>query len=371
MTDSNNTPLISTMTWKDILESLTIDDVERFLYSLGVNYIRHEGADTLICPTICHNPIDEQGSMKLYWYQKNKTFHCYTECNENMSIFELYMKYCAINYGPITFMEAELYIKQFLSNIVFAPTAPTRKLSEGLLLKSSPEQRYVMELPEYSRSSLDCFVQHYYHPLWKKEGISDAAMDKFDIRFSISQNKIIIPHYDVDGRLIGIRGRALNEDELAAGCKYTPVKLGDKFYSHQLHFNLYGVWENKEAIKLMKTAVIFEGEKSVIKGYDAYGKYNNFVAACGFTINKYQINLLTYRLGVNNIVLAFDKEFERFGDADYHTYLKKMTDLCKKYKSQANISFIIDTKGLLNKKDSPIDKGVKVWEQLYENRIKV
>ena len=105
------------MTWKDILESLTIDDVERFLYSLGVNYIRHEGADTLICPTICHNPIDEQGSMKLYWYQKNKTFHCYTECNENMSIFELYMKYCAINYGPITFMEAELYIKQFLSNI--------------------------------------------------------------------------------------------------------------------------------------------------------------------------------------------------------------------------------------------------------------
>ena len=103
------------MTWKDILESLTIDDVERFLYSLGVNYIRHEGADTLICPTICHNPIDEQGSMKLYWYQKNKTFHCYTECNENMYIFELYMKYCAINYGPITFMEAELYIKQFLS----------------------------------------------------------------------------------------------------------------------------------------------------------------------------------------------------------------------------------------------------------------
>ena len=48
-----------------------------------------------------------------------------------------------------------------------------------------------------------------------------------------------------------------------------------------------------------------------------------------------------------------------------------MTDLCKKYKSQANMSFIIDTKGLLNKKDSPIDKGVKVWEQLYEDRIKV
>ena len=46
-------------------------------------------------------------------------------------------------------------------------------------------------------------------------------------------------------------------------------------------------------------------------------------------------------------------------------------NLCKKYKSQANMSFIIDTKGLLNKKDSPIDKGVKVWEQLYEDRIKV
>ena len=37
----------------------------------------------------------------------------------------------------------------------------------------------------------------------------------------------------------------------------------------------------------------------------------------------------------------------------------------------AGSGVIIDTKGLLNKKDSPIDKGVKVWEQLYEDRIKV
>ena len=35
--------------------------------------------------------------MKLYWYQNYKVFHCYTECNESMSIFELYMKYIFLN----------------------------------------------------------------------------------------------------------------------------------------------------------------------------------------------------------------------------------------------------------------------------------
>ena len=39
-------------------------------------------------------------------------------------------------------------------------------------------------------------------------------MDKYNIRFSPTQNKIIIPHYDINGRLVGIRGRALNIEEV-------------------------------------------------------------------------------------------------------------------------------------------------------------
>ena len=83
--------LLNSMGVKDVINSLTIDDVAQFLESLGVQVIKSESY--LICPTICHNPLEEAETMKLYWYQNYKVFHCYTECNESMSIFELYMKY--------------------------------------------------------------------------------------------------------------------------------------------------------------------------------------------------------------------------------------------------------------------------------------
>jgi hypothetical protein len=42
-------------------------------------------------------------------------------------------------------------------------------------------------------------------------------MDRYNILYSISQNKIIIPHYNIDGKLIGIRGRSLNPEDLKIG----------------------------------------------------------------------------------------------------------------------------------------------------------
>jgi hypothetical protein len=76
---------------RDIIDSLTLMDVKNFLESLGVDQIvMNEEKQYLICPTICHNPINEAESMKLYWYHNNKIFRCYTECNEAMSIFKLY-----------------------------------------------------------------------------------------------------------------------------------------------------------------------------------------------------------------------------------------------------------------------------------------
>ena len=57
-------------------------------------------------------------------------------------------------------------------------------------------------------------------------------MDKFNIRYSISQNKIIIPHYNVNGELVGIRGRALNTQDIEQFGKYMPVQIENKWYSH-------------------------------------------------------------------------------------------------------------------------------------------
>ena len=43
--------------------SLTLEDVKNFLEGLGVNQISvNEDKGYLICPTICHNPLDEAES---------------------------------------------------------------------------------------------------------------------------------------------------------------------------------------------------------------------------------------------------------------------------------------------------------------------
>ena len=99
---------LSSLTAKEIVDSLTLENVKKFLESLGVEQIvENKEKEYLICPTICHNPIDEAESMKLYWYHDNKIFRCYTECNEAMSIFELYRRYMSINEYPIDIEEAK------------------------------------------------------------------------------------------------------------------------------------------------------------------------------------------------------------------------------------------------------------------------
>lgn len=149
---------LASLTKKDVISSLTIDDVERFLESLGVKTIERKGKNILICPTICHNPIDDPGSMKLYWYQDNKVFHCYTECGDSMSIFELYKRYMAVNNGPITDVEAEAYVKQFAKNIKFQAVEITR-CRDSIDKEKYYQEKSVIQLNAYPQFLIDLIAQ--------------------------------------------------------------------------------------------------------------------------------------------------------------------------------------------------------------------
>ena len=124
--DADREAYLTSLSARDIINSLTLKDVYNFLVSLGVEQIEiNEEKQYLICPTICHNPIHEAESMKLYWYHNNKIFKCYTECDSAMSIFELYQKYMAINYYPISLDEAKGYVEQYLTHIIVPITNAT------------------------------------------------------------------------------------------------------------------------------------------------------------------------------------------------------------------------------------------------------
>ena len=354
---------------KDIIDSITLQDVKNFLESLGVTQIMvNEEKQYLVCPTICHNPINEAESMKLYWYQNNKIFRCYTECNEAMSIFRLYQKYMALNHYPVTIEEAEEYVKQCLKHIVIN----TNKISYNYELDLNKYQfnNNIPALDEYPKEILSYFT-HYYHPTWLHDGITPKAMDKFHIGFSLGQNKIIIPHFDIEGRLIGIRGRALDKKEAETYGKYRPLQIGRITYAHPLQFNLYGIYEHQKGIQMRRQAIIAEAEKSVLLDDGYYGNLSNCVACCGSTFNKYHISLLTNVLGANEIIIALDKEYTDWRTEKARKYKERIISMCRKYSNQAVFSYIWDYDNVLEEKDSPFDKGKEVFEHLYKTRVKV
>ena len=112
------------------------------------------------------------------------------------------------------------------------------------------------------------------------------------------------------------------------------------------------------------------GEKSVLKFNDLYD-YNIAVASCGSTLNLKQVEILIKKMGVEDIIVAYDKEFTDFASKKAEEYYEKLSVLCKKYSNYCNFYFLFDFNNLLRLKDAPIDRGKKVFEKLMKNKIKV
>lgn len=346
--------------------SITPEQIIELVLALGADrYI--EKSDLIIFPTICHNEDASEASMKLYYYKESHRFHCYTECSDTFNIYELIKRVFSLRQVEdisfnqvIDWITKQLYIK----NGDFT-------LNEDKYI--SRRQRYIkkvreIDLPTYSNNLINVFTKTYPTE-WLKDGITKKSMDKFNIRYSISQNKIIIPHYDINGNLVGIRGRALNQFEVENYGKYMPVKIEDKLYAHPLSQNLYGLNFSKQYIKEQKKCFLFEGEKSVLL-YDGYYSTNLAAAVCGSNFNKMQLNLLLQNCPPQEIIICFDKEYVHSGRSDGQAYFNKLMSIAKKYSQYTNISFIFDMENLLDEKDSPIDRGKEIFERLVEKRIK-
>ena len=346
------------MDWNKVIEDLTEQDIIDLMKYFGVNNYKMT-PEAIIFPTICHNVDIESASMKLYYYRDNHFFYCYTE-DGGMSVFkfvEQVYKARGIDYD-------------WYNDVFLLVTKGKKK--EGLqaekreLLKDKYERRKrERQLEIYPAGVLNVF-EKIYPTQWLEEGISKETMDKFDIRFSISQNKIIIPHYNENGELVGIRGRALNTWEVENIGKYMPVQIEQKWYKHPLSLNLYGLNETKETIKKNGYVCLFEGEKSVLL-MDGFKRPNCAVAVCGSSINKFQIDILMQTCAPKEFIICFDKEEEGTEDK----YFNKLKKLGEKYSNYGNFSFIYDFHNRLEMKDSPVDRGEEIFNQLLKERVKV
>ena len=349
------------MDYEEIISNLDVDSVISMMEKLGADRHSDRGA-YVVFPTICHNIDASEASMKLYFYKDTKLFVCYTECG-NMSIFKFLKHYYETRQIEYDWYQDIYEVVRDCSNFKGVDGFVVEKYKS--LRDRYEVKRKEKELPQYMPHVLDCFVQTYPQE-WLDDGISKKTMDRFNISYSISQNKIIIPHYDILGRLVGIRGRALNDWEVENIGKYAPIQVEGVWYKHPLSMNLYGLDRTFMDIRRNGVCYLFESEKSVLQ-MDGFSIPNCSAAVCGSNFNKYQLNILMKFCAPSEIVICFDKE-ELPGE---EKYFNKLWNICQKYKQYCNFSFIYDREGLLNLKDSPTDKGEEIFLQLLKKRVRV
>ncbi len=192
---------------------------------------------------------------------------------------------------------------------------------------------------------------------WIDEGIPEDVQRIFGIRIDHWQNRIVYPVYDIDGRLINVKGRTRypNYKQMKIAKYINYFRVGTMDYFQGLNITLPYVKESGEII-------IFESIKSVMKMY-AWG-YKNCASAEKHTITDEQISLLV-RLRCN-IVFAFDSDIS-YSQND-------IVDSLNKLKRMTNVYVIEDKENLLGGKEaknSPADLSKEVWDKLYESKRKL
>lgn len=371
---------------ENIKNNLTIDQIYEFLAEMGGEPQIHH--DIIISRTICHNPPG-QGSFKLYYYNNTKLFKCFTQCNGTFDIFELTLKIKRLANEQIVYWSKEAqkvsrpwelpdainFVTAFFNVEHFSEIFSERQRElqdwqffskkEAKKHEKSSNQNIVLNVFECD------FLKNFPQPIilpWVKEGITEEVIKKHNICYNPISQAIVIPHYNINNELIGIRERTLLKDKEKKG-KYIPAIIHGKMYNHPLGFNLYNINISKDNIKKIQKAIVFEGEKSPLLYESYFGIENDItVAVCGSNLISYQINMLL-SLGVQEIIIGFDRQYEKTGDDNWQKWTKKLIEINNKYRSKVQISFLWDKGHLLDFKDSPIDKGPDVFMKLFQNRI--
>jgi len=360
---------VSGITTREIKEMLTEENIITLLKELGSETHLTDRQNNLIFKTVCHGG----NSYKLYYYVESKIFKCYTQCNDgSFDVFGLVMKT-----KGISFQESLIYICRLFDFKIFGEGfSTTNKLTSDwdiiekynfLKLKEDVEK---VEHPLYDENILNYFTQGL-HETWVADGIDHTAGAKFGIRCDNAvNNRIIIPHRDITGNLIGIRVRNLETRMVESGVKYMPLILQEKIYTHSIGSNLYGIYENLESIKKYGKIVLFEAEKSVLQCETFYPNNSFAVATCGSSITTAQREIIL-SLGIKEVFIAFDKQYQEVGSEEEIKYAKKIRSLAQKFSPYLTTYVLWDNLGDIGYKDSPSDKGRDILEKIMKNKFEI
>lgn len=359
---------------KAIREELSIDDYFQLVTEWGGN--PEFTPFGFISDTICHNPPGE-GSRKLYFYENSDLFKCYTDCDCAFDIFELTIKVAQIQSNrkmdlndAVRYLAAKFNIVIALDDTEDIGLADWQYLIAYDKINDIPTVNQVPQLKEYDKRILGPLaINPNYLTPWINDHIKPQILAHAQIGYNFSTDQISIPHFDKDGRFIGLRGRTMVKEDAERFGKYRPMIINKQQYNHSLGLNLYNLNNSKDNIKRMSKAIVFESEKSTLQFQSYFGLENDIsVACCGSSVSSYQIQLLIEDR-VQEIIIAFDRQFQELGDSEFKRLKAKLLGLHKKYKNEVLISFIFDKHLITSYKASPTDEGPEKFMQLFKERI--
>lgn len=339
---------------KDILTTQNVMDL---LQDLGGS--PQQRGNIIYAKTICHHG----STHKLLYYPGNKLFHCYSGCSCSYDIFSLVEKSMGLD-----FPEAFRFIcLKFGINYNSTGGNYSTKVDMSFFNRFDQKDE-VYELTKLDEKLLRTF-HDLYHIAWVNDGISARSMAKYHIRFSINDNQIIIPHYDLDNNLIGVRARNMDKELVAQGMKYFPARYKQDVLRHPTGAALFGLNFNRKHIEKYKTVILFEAEKSVMQLDTIWPDMSIGACVSGSALSQAQIEILK-SLNVEHVVIAPDKEFSEIGSDEELFYQKKIrSTFLNKLHANFMCSVLWDEENLLEEKMSPTDAGKEIFEKLWQKKI--
>lgn len=256
----------------------------------------------------------------------------------------------------MSFVEAIKYLHKILDlPFEFKKSAqPEKKFDPLAIFKRVASKRRIVNVDDIQALEdelLNDFIP-MLHIDWYREGIMPWARDKFNLAYSYKRKRIVIPIYHwLTKELVGFNMRTTvpNHEEFGIP-KYwiTPT--------YQKSTNLYGLAENYDSITSKKIVTVFESEKSTLKRFSLTD--DTCVSLQGKSMSEEQARIL---IGLNaEIVIALDKDVD----------INEVRFMCEKFYHIRPVSYIYDKWDLLDKKDSPADKGNKIYRFLFKHRVK-
>ena len=308
------------------------------LHKKGNNYFIncpfHSGDNT---PSLCINPATNK-------------WHCFG-CGAGTSVYDW-----IIRKENKTFPEAV----QTVCDMVGEEVESYIESESIAFLKQLKKQRCMPKDSQNLRKTLnftDDYLNKYDDELpqeWLDEDMTADALRHYNIRIDKVGNRIVYPVFDGEDNFIGVKGRtrlsAYKELGLPKYINYQKIGTIDYFQ---------GWHEAKSEVFNAKSVYIFEGVKSCIKCY-GWG-IPNTVASETAALSDGQLKFLI-RTGIPEINICWDSD-------------QKVRDIIRDPKIQMLKKFtnlyIVSGQGILDDKMSPVDKGLDVFKELVERKIKV